>query len=226
MRKAIELSLQRLQVECIDLYYLHRVDKNVPIEESVGAMAELVKEGKVRYLGLSEASAESLTKAHNVHPIAALQSEYSLLTRDVEQQILPLTRQLGITLVPFSPLGRGMFTERFDVSKMQAGDNRLLLPRFQGEHLKNNQALIAKLSEIAERKGITTAQLALAWLLNKADNIVPIPGTTQIKYLKQNVEAVAIALTLEEIASIEAIIKAYPNTGDRSTAEALALVNH
>lgn len=226
MRKAVELSLSRLQVDYIDLYYMHRVDPHVPIEESVGAMAELVKEGKVRYLGLSEASAESLRKAYQVHPIAALQSEYSLLTRDIEQEILPVVNELGITLVAFSPLGRGMFTESFDVSNMDTNDNRLLLPRFQGEHLLNNKALLAKLTEIAHSKGITTAQLALAWLLNKATNIVPIPGTTKKKYLAQNSQSVDLTLTLAEIVQIEDIIKSYPNTGERYTAEALRLVNN
>ena len=226
MRKAVELSLQRLQIDCIDLYYMHRVDTKVPVEESVGAMAELVKEGKVRFLGLSEASEESLRKAHAVHPIAALQSEYSLLTRGIEEKILPTVNELGITLVPYSPLGRGMFTEDFDISKIQAGDGRLLLPRFQGAHLENNQKLIMHLSAFAQSKGVTTAQLALAWLLNKAENIVPIPGTKKVKYLEQNAQAVGLELTNDEINHIEQIIKQFPHTGERYTPEALALVNH
>ncbi|WP_434777513.1 aldo/keto reductase [Neisseria sp. Ec49-e6-T10] len=226
MRRSIELSLQRLQIDCIDLYYLHRVDPNVPIEESVGAMADLVKEGKVRYLGLSEASEESIRRAYKVHPIAALQSEYSLLTRNIEQNILPTVRELGITLVPFSPLGRGMFTENFDVSTFVANDARLNLPRFQGSHLINNQKLMHYLTEFAHSKGLTTAQLALAWLLNKADDIVPIPGTKKVKYLEQNAKAVEVNLTETEINTIEEIIKEFPNTGERYTTEALKLVNH
>lgn len=226
MRQAIELSLQRLQVECIDLYYLHRVDPQIPVEESVGAMAELVKEGKVRYLGLSEASATSLRKANRVHPIAALQSEYSLLTRDVEPAILPVVRELGMTLVPFSPLGRGMFTDNFDSSTFEDGDVRFSLPRFQGPHLTNNQSLIKALAEFAQCKGVTVAQLALAWLINQGDDIVPIPGTKKIKYLQQNVKAVDVKLTVDEMAAIEAIIQRYPNTGERYTASALKLVNN
>ncbi len=226
IRQAVELSLQRLQVEYIDLYYMHRVDPQVPIEDSVGAMADLVKEGKVRYLGLSEASAESLKRAHKIHPIAALQSEYSLLSRDIEQNILPTARALGITLVPFSPLGRGMFTENFDTSKFEANDGRLELPRFQGNHLLNNQKLMTHLMEFAHGKGVTTAQLALAWLLNKADDIVPIPGTKKVNYLEQNVKAVDVRLTQDEIDSIEAIIQKFPNTGERYTEASLKLVNN
>lgn len=226
MRQAIELSLQRLQVECIDLYYMRRVDPQVPIEESVGAMAELVKEGKVRYLGLSEASAESLEKACKVHPISALQSEYSLLTRDVEAQILPTVRKLGITMVPFSPLGRGMFTENFDTSTFEKSDARFALPRFQGEYLVNNQKLMQRLTEFARDKGVSTAQLALAWLLHKGEDIIPIPGTKKMKYLEQNAKAVDIELNKAEISEIERIISQFPNTGERYTQEALALVNH
>lgn len=226
MRQAVELSLQRLQIDCIDLYYMHRVDVNVPIEESVGAMADLVHEGKVRYLGLSEASEGSLRKANKVHPIAALQSEYSLLTRDIETNILPTVNELGMTLVPYSPLSRGMFTENFDISKLAQDDMRHLLPRFQGEHLKNNQELIKHLFEFATSKGVNTAQLALAWLLNKADNIVPIPGTKKVKYLKENALAVNLQLTSDDIDEIEKIINQFPNTGERYTPEALKLVNH
>lgn len=226
MRKAIELSLKRLQVDYIDLYYMHRVDPNIPIEESVGAMAELVKEGKVRYLGLSEASDASIRRACKIHPIAALQSEYSLLSRDVENQILPTLHELNITLVPYSPLGRGMFTEDFNISHIEATDIRLLLPRFQPEHLKNNQQLIQHLTEFAHSKNVTTAQLALAWLLNKEQNLVPIPGTKKAKYLIQNAQAVDLDLTHDEMQTIETIIKRFPNTGERYTAEALKLVNH
>lgn len=226
MRQAIELSLKRLQVECIDLYYMHRVDQNIPIEESVGAMAELVKEGKVRYLGLSEASVESVRRAYKVHPIAALQSEYSLLSRDIEKQILPTLHELNITLVPYSPLGRGMFTEDFNISHMEPTDLRLMLPRFQAEHLKNNQQLIQHLTEFAHSKQVTTAQLTLAWLLNKDQHLIPIPGTKKAKYLTENAQAVDLVLTSDEMKTIENIIKSFPNTGERYTAEALTLVNH
>lgn len=226
MRQTIELSLKRLQVECIDLYHMHRVDQNIPIEESVSAMAELVKEGKVRYLGLSEASVESVRRAYRVHPIAALQSEYSLLSRDIEKQILPTLHELNITLVPYSPLGRGMFTEDFNISHMEPTDLRLMLPRFQAEHLKNNQQLIQDLTEFAHSKQVTTAQLALAWLLNKDQHLIPIPDTKKAKYLTENAQAVDLVLTSDEMKTIENIIKRFPNTGERYTAEALTLVNH
>ena len=226
MRQAIEFSLKRLQIECIDLYYMHRVDPQIPIEESVGAMSDLVKEGKVRYLGLSEASAQTLKRASKIHPIAALQSEYSLLTRGIEPEILPAVRELGMTLVPFSPLGRGMFTENFNVSTFEAGDARFSLPRFQGQHLANNQKLMQHLTEFSRSKGLTTAQIALAWLLNKGDDIVPIPGTKQVKYLDQNVKAIDVILTQNEMNAIEAIIQMYPDTGERYTAEALQFVDN
>ncbi len=226
MRQAVELSLKRLNIEVIDLYYAHRVDPNVPIEETVGDMAELVKEGKVRYLGLSEASVNSIKKAYTVHPIAALQSEYSLLTRDVEKDILPEIIQMGISFIPFSPLGRGMFTENFDTSQFVKDDVRFDLPRFQGDHLINNQNLIKSLTEFAHGKNINTAQLALAWLLAKGSNIIPIPGTKKRKYLEMNASAVDVDLTESEIKEIEDIIASYPNTGDRYPASAMALVNN
>ncbi|MBN2598434.1 aldo/keto reductase [Labilibaculum sp.] len=225
MRKAVELSLQRLGIETIDLYYAHRVDPNVPIEETVGAMAELVKEGKVRYLGLSEASLTNIKKAHEIHPISALQSEYSLLTRDVEKKILPEITAMGITFVPYSPLGRGMFTENFNVDNIASNDIRLNLPRFQGEHLVNNQNLMKALDEFAYGKSINTAQLALAWLMAKGGNIIPIPGTKKRKYLDLNAKAVDIEFTANEVAEIEAIIAKYPNTGERYTEAAMKLVD-
>lgn len=225
MRKAVELSLQRLDIETIDLYYAHRVDPNVPIEETVGAMAELVKEGKVRYLGLSEASVSNIKKANAVHPIAALQSEYSLLTRDAEKKILPEITKMGITFVPFSPLGRGMFTENFNVDTIAQDDIRLGLPRFQGEHLTNNQHLMKALDEFAYSKNINTAQLALAWILAKGKNIIPIPGTKKRKYLELNAAAVDIDFSPIEVAEIEAIIAKYPNTGERYPESAMKLVD-
>lgn len=225
MKQAVELSLKRLKVECIDLYYLHRIDPNIPIEESVGAMANLVQEGKIRYLGLSEASPESLRKAHAVHPISALQSEYSLLTRGIEQEILPTLTELGISLVPFSPLGRGMFTNNFDISNIKQGDSRLELPRFQGKHLQNNQNLMRHLDEFARTKNINTAQLALAWLLNKGENIIPIPGTKKRTNLELNIQAVDIKLSPDEITEIEKIIADFPDTGERYPEEAMKFVN-
>jgi len=225
MRKAVELSLQRLGIETIDLYYAHRVDPNIPIEETVGAMAELVKEGKVRYLGLSEASVTNIKKANAIHPISALQSEYSLLTRDVEQKILPEITAMGITFVPFSPLGRGMFTENFNIDNIEKDDIRLNLPRFQGEHLINNQHLMKALDEFAHSKNINTTQLALAWILAKGENIIPIPGTKKRKYLELNAAAVDIEITTEEVAEIEAIIAQYPNTGNRYPESSMKLVD-
>lgn len=217
MRSAIEGSLKRLQVDVIDLYYLHNFDPAIPIEETVGHMAELVKEGKVKYLGLSKVNAETLRKANNTHPIVALQSEYSLLTRDVEKEIIPAVNELGMTFVPFSPLGRGLFTENFDISKLEKEDIRFQVPRFQGEHLTNNQNLMKALGEMAHGKGIQTIQLALAWLLAKGDNIIPIPGTKKRKYLELNVQAVNVKFTPNEVSEIERIISLYPNTGEAST---------
>lgn len=226
MRQAVELSLQRLNIDCIDLYYAHRVDPNVPVEEMVGAMAELVSQGKVRYLGLSEASAQSIRKAHAVHPISALQSEYSLLTRDIEKEILPVVNELGISLVPFSPLGRGMFTDNFEnIDSLSASDARRSLPRFQGEHLINNQHLMRELKQFADNKHITIAQLALAWVLAKGQNIIPIPGTKKRKYLEQNADAVNISLNNKEISEIESIVARYPNTGERYGEAAMKMVN-
>jgi len=226
MRKAVELSLRRLNIDCIDLYYAHRVDPNVPIDETVGAMSELVTEGKVRYLGLSEASVKSIRKANSIHPIAALQSEYSLLSRDIEKEILPVVNELGISLIPFSPLGRGMFTDNFEnFDKVSESDSRRTLPRFQGEHLVNNQLLTRALKVCADGKNITTAQLALAWVLAKGENVIPIPGTKKRKYLEQNAEAVDILLSKNEIIEIESIIAKYPNTGDRYGEIAMKMVN-
>lgn len=226
MKQAVELSLTRLGIDCIDLYYAHRVDPNIPIEETVGAMAELVKEGKVKYLGLSEASATSIKKANSIHPISALQSEYSLLSRDIEKEIYNVATELRITLVPFSPLGRGMFTDNFDVSGFEKTDARLSLPRFQGEHLINNQHLISEIKELSSDKNITVAQLALAWVLAKGENIIPIPGTKKIQYLEQNAAAVEISLSADEINTIEKIIEKYPNTGERYGSGAMKLVNN
>lgn len=215
VRQAVEKSLRRLKIETIDLYYAHRIDPSVPVEETVGAMAELVKEGKVRYLGLSECSPETLRKANAVHPIAAVESEYSLLTRDVEKEIVPLTKELEITLVPFSPLGRGLVTNTIRVEALGTDDYRKHLPRYNGEHWENNQRLSAGFAEIAAGKGITPAQLALAWVLAQSENLIPIPGTKRSRYLEENAKAADVDLSAEDIADIEHLLKKYPNVGDR-----------
>ena len=215
IKSAVEASLKRLNIDTIDLYYAHRIDPKVPVEDMVGAMAELVKEGKVRYLGLSEASAESIRKANSLHPIAVLQSEYSLLTRDIEKEILPVCRELGITLVPFSPLARGLITNTVKMEDLPENDFRRNLPRFDNEHWQNNQKLANDFDSLAKGKNCTPAQLALAWVLNQGDDVIPIPGTKKIKYLEENVKAVNIELTSSDFEEIENLIKKYPNIGPR-----------
>ncbi|AQX03260.1 aldo/keto reductase [Elizabethkingia anophelis] len=226
IRQAVDNSLQRLRIDTIDLYYAHRIDPNVPVEETVGAMAELVKAGKVRYLGLSEASAESIRKANAIHPIAALQSEYSLLTRDVEESILPVVRELGISLVPYSPLARGLFNNINEVQQLEDSDFRKSLPRYQEAYLENNKSLAKELNELAASKGITGSQLALAWVLAQGDDIIPIPGTKRVKYLEQNIEAASVTFTETEKSQIEEIIKKYPNIGPRYSEGSMKLVNN
>lgn len=212
VRRACEASLRRLQLDVIDLYYLHRVDPQTPIEETVGAMADLVAAGKVRYLGLSEAGPQTLRRAHAVHPIAALQTEYSLWTRDVEAEILPTCRALGIAFVAYSPLGRGFLAGRFHATdELEEGDRRRHFPRFQGENLRQNQRIADAIAAMAAEKGCTPAQLALAWLLAQGDDIIPIPGTKRRAYLQQNVAALDLQLSpadlqqLEQIAPPEAV---------------------
>lgn len=226
IRKAVDLSLQRLKIDTIDLYYAHRVDPNVPIEETVGAMAELVKAGKVKYLGLSEASPESIRKANEIHPIAALQSEYSILTKDVENEILPTIRELGISLVPYSPLARGLFANISEVKNLGDDDFRKSLPRYQQEYLENNTKLANEINELAASKGVKGTQLALAWVLNQGDDIIPIPGTKRIKYLEENVAAASIELSQSDLETIDAILKKYPNVGDRYNEGSMKLVNN
>lgn len=226
IRQAVDLSLQRLKIDTIDLYYAHRVDPNVPVEETVGAMAELVKAGKVKYIGLSEASAESIRKANKIHPIAALQSEYSILTKDVEKEILPTIRELGISLVPYSPLARGLFTNIYDVQKLGDDDFRKSLPRYQQEYLENNTKLADEINEFAASKGVKGTQLALAWVLNQGDDIIPIPGTKRIKYLEENIAAVNIELSQSDLDTIDGILKKYPNVGERYTEGSMKLVNN
>ncbi len=225
MKIAVEASLKRLKIETIDLYYAHRIDPAIPVEDMVGAMAELVKEGKVRYLGLSEASASSIRKAHAVHPIAALQSEYSLLSRDIEQDILPTIRELGITLVPYSPLARGLFANINESDQLPEGDFRRSLPRYQDEFLYNNRKLAAGLNAIAASKGIKGTQLALAWVLAQGDDIVPIPGTKRVNYLLENAAATEIALSKEDLQNIEDLLALYPNTGERYNEGSMKMVN-
>lgn len=215
MRTAVEASLRRLGIDTIDLYYAHRVDPQVPVEETVGAMSELVKEGKVRYLGLSEASADALSRAHAVHPIAALQSEYSLLTREVEKEILPLCRKLGIAFIPFSPLSRGLLTRTVDGAGLGDKDFRKTLPRFSGPHWENNRQLADAFSDLAFAKHCTPAQLGLAWVLAQGDIIIPIPGTRRRKHLQENVAALDVTLTAEDFSAIEAVLARFPDIGPR-----------
>jgi aryl-alcohol dehydrogenase-like predicted oxidoreductase len=223
---AVEKSLKRLKIDTIDLYYAHRIDKNIPVEETVGAMADLVKEGKVRYLGLSEASAQSIRKAHAVHPIAALQSEYSLLSRDIEGEILDTVQELGISLVPYSPLARGIITATVnDPAQLAADDFRRTLPRFDEEHLQNNIQLVNEFAALAKDKNATPAQLALAWVLAQGDNIIPIPGTKKRKYLEENAGAVDIHLSENDLKKINDLIARYPNVGNRYSDGAMKLVN-
>ncbi|TCC96953.1 aldo/keto reductase [Pedobacter hiemivivus] len=223
---AVEQSLKRLKIDTIDLYYAHRVDPNIPIEETVGAMANLVKEGKVRYLGLSEASAASLRKAHAVHPIAALQSEYSLLTRDVENEMLQTTRELGISLVPYSPLARGLVTNTLNVDTFASDDFRRTLPRYQQENIANNSKLITGFAALAATIGCTPAQLALAWVLAQGEDIIPIPGTKKRNYLEENVAAIEVNLTAADLTSVNELIKRYPIVGERYSEGAMKMVNH
>ncbi len=216
VRTAVDGSLQRLGVDHIDLYYQHRVDPTVPIEETVGAMAELVAAGKVRHLGLSEASAATVRRAHAVHPVTALQTEYSLWTRDVETQTLPVLRELGIGLVPYSPLGRGFLTGTIaSTEDLAADDFRRSNPRFVGEALDANLALVARVRELAEAKGVTAAQLALAWVLAQGDDVVPIPGTRRVRYLEENVGAAGVDLTSDDVAALAAAVPADAVVGDR-----------
>jgi aryl-alcohol dehydrogenase-like predicted oxidoreductase len=224
VRSSTDGSLKRLGVDHIDLLYQHRIDPNVPTEETVGAMSELVSEGKVRYLGLSEASPETIRRAHAVHPIAAVQTEYSLWTRDLEAEVLPTLRELGIGLVAYSPLGRGMLSGRFaSADDFDADDWRLTQPRFQGENLERNLALARKVRELADAKGVQPAQLALAWVLSRGDDVVPIPGTKRRAYLEQNVAALDVELTDEDFAEVEAELPAA--AGDRYDEAGMRTVN-
>lgn len=209
VRKCVELSLQRLEVDVIDLYYQHRVDPLVPIEETVGEMAKLVEEGKVRFLGLSEAAEATVRKAHKTHPITALQSEYSLWTRDPEADVLPACKELGITFVPYSPLGRGFLTGRFEsVDDLPEGDYRRSNPRWQGDNFQQNMRLVEVVKSIAARHDATPAQIALAWVLAQGENVVPIPGTKRVTYLEQNIGASSVRLTAKDLEELSALPEA------------------
>lgn len=215
MRTAVEKSLKRLGVDTIDLYYAHRIDPNIPVEEMVGSMADLVEEGKIRYIGLSEISVTSIRKAHAVHPIAAVQSEYSLLTRDVEKNVLPVCKELGITFVPFSPLSRGLMTNTLNLTALPDTDFRKKLPRYQQEHQQNNESLTSAFAQLAKGLGCSPAQLALAWILAQGDHIIPIPGTKKRKNLADNAGAVDVQLSAENIRAIEHVLAKFPDTGNR-----------
>ncbi|MFJ2823987.1 aldo/keto reductase [Streptomyces toxytricini] len=226
VRQACEASLRRLGVDHIDLYYQHRVDPQVPIEETVGAMAELVHAGKVRHLGLSEAGAGTIRRAHAVHPIAALQSEWSLWSRDLEAEIAPVCRELGVGFVPYAPLGRGFLTGNYaSVDGLADNDVRRGHPRFADGNRERNLAIVARLEELAAAKGVTAGQLALAWLQHRGEDVVPIPGTRRVRYLEENLAALAVELSPEDLAAIEAVAPPGRFSGTRYDATGLGFVN-
>ncbi|CAI1045692.1 putative oxidoreductase [Serratia liquefaciens] len=226
IRRSVEGSLKRLGVEVIDLYYQHRVDPEVPIEEVVGTMADLISEGKIRYIGLSEASVATLERAHKVHPITALQTEYSLWTRDAEQGVLAACERLSIGFVPYSPLGRGFLTGAIQRPEdLDADDFRRSNPRFQGENFARNLALVEKVTELAKQKGVASSQLALAWVLAQGEHIVPIPGTKRRRYLEENIAAAELTLSTAELAAIEAVFPLQAAAGARYGAESMTYIN-
>jgi aryl-alcohol dehydrogenase-like predicted oxidoreductase len=226
IKKTVEGSLKRLGTDHIDLYYQHRLDPQTPIEDTVGAMAELVKEGKVRYLGLSEVGPAILRRAHAVHPLTALQSEYSLWERGVEEKILPVLRELGIGLVPYSPIGRGFLTGAFQSPEQLAGDDwRRDNPRFQGENFKRNLRLVEEVQRIAAAAGVTAAQVALAWLLGQGEDIVPIPGTKRIKYLEENAAAADLRLDPSLWSRLDAVLAGFQTSGARYPENAMKFID-
>ena len=226
VRSACEASLKRLNVEVIDLYYQHRVDPNVPIEETVGAMARLKEEGKIRFLGLSEAAPQTIRRAHATHPITALQTEYSLWSRDVEEEIVPTVRELGIGFVAYSPLGRGFLTGQIkSPDDFPEDDYRRFHPRFTGENFDRNIELVHEIERIAQEKGCTAAQLALAWVLARGQDVVPIPGTKRRKYLEQNIDALSVQLTDEDLRRIDSIVPRGAAAGDRYAPQGMTTVN-
>jgi aryl-alcohol dehydrogenase-like predicted oxidoreductase len=216
VRKSCDASLQRLGVDVIDLYYQHRVDTKTPIEDTIGAMAELVQAGKVRHLGMSEAAPATIRRAHAVHPITALQTEYSLWSRDPEDEILPTVRELGIGFVAYSPLGRGFLTGRFkSLDDLDLSDYRRNSPRFKGENFRKNLDVVERIEELAKEKGVTASQLALAWVLHRGDDIVPIPGTKHVKYLEENIGAASVNLTDEDLRRIDEVAPKGVAAGER-----------
>ena len=226
VKSCCDASLKRLGVDVIDLYYQHRVDPSTPIEDTVGAMAELVKAGKVRHLGLSEASPRTIERAHKVHPITALQTEYSLWTRDVEDEILPTVRRLGIGFVPYSPLGRGFLTGRYTAPEsLDATDYRRHTPRFQGENLERNAVLLKEVETLAAGKGCTTGQIALAWVMAQGDDIVPIPGTKRRKYLEENAAAEQVVLTISDLKRLAAAFPKGVAAGERYVAASMKSID-
>jgi len=226
VRRACEASLRRLQVETIDLYYQHRVDRTVPIEDTVGSMSRLVEQGKVRFLGLSEAAPGTVRRAHRVHPISALQTEYSLWTRDPEEELIPVCRTLGLTFVAYSPLGRGFLTGRIKrYEDLAADDWRRNNPRFQGDNFGRNLELVRRLEEMAAGKGCNGSQLALAWVLARGDQIVPIPGTTRRAHLEENLAALEITLTPDDVAKLDEVAPQGVAAGDRYPEGGMQVVN-
>lgn len=226
IKKACEESLRRLNTDYINLYYLHRIDSSTPIEESMHALADLVKEGKIRYIGLSEADADIIRRAHAIHPVTAIQTEYSLWSRGPEVDIIPLCKEIGVGFVPYSPLGRGFLTGKIKAPDLlDQNDFRRNLPRFQDENFKSNLQIVTRVEEIAEEKGCTPAQLALAWVIAQADNIVPIPGTKRIKYLEENVAAVDISLNKSEVEHLNEIAPINIAKGERYASSAMKAYN-
>jgi aryl-alcohol dehydrogenase-like predicted oxidoreductase len=226
VKSSCDASLKRLGVDYIDLYYQHRIDTNTPIEDTVGAMSDLVKEGKVKYIGLSEAGPNTIKRAHKIHPLTALQTEYSLWSRDPEDEIFPVVKELGIGFVAYSPLGRGFLTGRFKTEDdFEENDYRKYSPRFQGENFKKNLNLVDTINEIAKTKGVTSGQLALAWVITQNNFIVPIPGTTKSKHLDENIGALKIKITNEELASINKLLPKGIASGSRYPETMMALLN-
>ncbi|MEE8730336.1 MAG: aldo/keto reductase [Rahnella inusitata] len=226
VRQSVEGSLMRLGTDVIDLYYQHRPDPTVPVEDTVGALADLVREGKILYIGLSEVSVSTLERANKVHPITALQTEYSLWSRDVEAEILPACERLGIGFVPYSPLGRGFLTGQIrSIDDLDADDYRLASPRFQGDNFAKNLQLAEKIGELAQEKGVKPSQLALAWVLSRGENMVPIPGTKRRHYLEENIAALDVSLSEAEIAAIEAVFPFRVAAGDRYNTEMMRILS-
>lgn len=217
VKEACDNSLKRLKTDYIDLYYAHRVDKNIPIEETIGAMSDLVKQGKVRYIGLSECTLDELKRAQKVHKITAVQSEFSILTQQQKEEIIPYCKENGIAFIAFSPLCRGLLTAKLDMNSLAKDDFRNNLPRFKGDALKNNQEFANEFNILAQEKNCTSSQLSLAWVLSQGEHIIPIPGTKRIKYLEENAKSIEVQLTEQDLTTINELILKYPNVGERYT---------